>query len=136
MGRISMIDSSPGMGSGQRRTHASASSMDLTCHSQKPAMSSLVSAKGPSITRRSPFRADHALALRARLKAVAGQQHPGLHQLVVAPAHLLEELGIALGCPGVTGEDAGLGVRSGLDDHHDAHRFAPWVGAWSLDPGL
>jgi membrane-bound lytic murein transglycosylase B len=48
-GRISISDSSPGMGSGQRRTHSTASSIDLTCHIQKPATSSLVSANGPSM---------------------------------------------------------------------------------------
>src|ERR1700730_17082888 len=35
---------------GARLSHSTASSMDLTCQSQKPAMSSLVSAKGPSVT--------------------------------------------------------------------------------------
>src|SRR5204862_503909 len=33
-----------------RRAHSTASSMDFTCQSQKPAMSSLVSEKGPSVT--------------------------------------------------------------------------------------
>src|SRR5260370_36789126 len=47
--RIS-ISASPSWGHGQRLTHSIASSIDLTCHSQKPAISSLVSAKGPSIT--------------------------------------------------------------------------------------
>jgi hypothetical protein len=35
---------------GQRVSHSMASSFDFTCHSQKPAISSFVSAKGPSIT--------------------------------------------------------------------------------------
>src|SRR5437588_8283413 len=48
--RISISDSAPGKGLGQRFTHSIASSFDFTCHSQKPAISSLVSAKGPSIT--------------------------------------------------------------------------------------
>ena len=47
--RISISDS-PSCGLGQRLTHSTASSIDLTCHSQKPAINSLVSAKGPSIT--------------------------------------------------------------------------------------
>src|SRR5712664_1007335 len=34
---------------GARLSHSTASSMDFSCHSQKPPMSSLVSAKGPSI---------------------------------------------------------------------------------------
>ena len=33
-GRISISDCSPGIGSGQRRTHSTASSIDLTCQSQ------------------------------------------------------------------------------------------------------
>src|ERR1700721_428984 len=35
---------------GLRLSHSTASSMERTCQSQKPAMSSLVSAKGPSVT--------------------------------------------------------------------------------------
>src|SRR5439155_16162129 len=37
-------------GLGQRLSHSIASSIDLTCHNQNPAISSFVSAKGPSIT--------------------------------------------------------------------------------------
>lgn len=40
------------MGFGQRLTHATASSMSLTSHSQKPATSSCGGAKGPSTTSR------------------------------------------------------------------------------------
>src|SRR5882672_9029561 len=40
---------------GARLSHSIASSLDFTCHSQNPATSSLVSAKGPSITVRFPF---------------------------------------------------------------------------------
>ena len=50
--RISISDS-PSIGLGQRLTHSIASSIDFTCHSQKPATSSFVSANGPSITVRS-----------------------------------------------------------------------------------
>src|ERR1700674_2279410 len=49
--RISISDS-PSNGFGQRLTHSTASSIDLTCHNQKRAISSLVSANGPSITLR------------------------------------------------------------------------------------
>src|ERR1700682_2965138 len=47
--RISDSPFSP-VGWGMRLTHSIASSIDLTCHSQKPAISSLVSANGPSTT--------------------------------------------------------------------------------------
>jgi DNA-binding CsgD family transcriptional regulator len=50
--RISSSVSSPGIGSGQRFTHSMASSIDFTCQSQKPATSSPVAAKGPSMTSR------------------------------------------------------------------------------------
>src|SRR5882724_13113596 len=40
---------------GARLSHSIASSLDFTCQSQNPATSSLVSAKGPSITVRFPF---------------------------------------------------------------------------------
>src|SRR5213596_1625424 len=61
--RISISPSAP-VGLGQRLTHSIASSFDFTCHSQKPAISSLVSANGPSTTvrlspenlTRAPFR--------------------------------------------------------------------------------
>ena len=48
-GRIS-ISLSSGIGFGQRRTHSIASSIERTCHSQKPATSSWVSVNGPSVT--------------------------------------------------------------------------------------
>jgi len=50
-GRISSTLSSP-VGFGQRLAHSIASSMERTSQIQKPATSSLVSANGPSITRR------------------------------------------------------------------------------------
>src|SRR6185369_2464859 len=50
-GRISRSDG-PGIGLGQRFTHSIASSIDRTCQIQNPATSSLVSAKGPSVTDR------------------------------------------------------------------------------------
>jgi uncharacterized protein YndB with AHSA1/START domain len=50
-GRISTSQSSA-WGFGQRRAHSMASSIERTCQSQNPATSSLVSAKGPSMTLR------------------------------------------------------------------------------------
>src|SRR4030095_14562013 len=44
------LSDSPGIGLGQRLTHSITSSLDLHCISQKPAISSLVSLKGPSVT--------------------------------------------------------------------------------------
>jgi len=52
--RISASQSIPGKGFGQRFAHSIASSIDRTCHSQKPAISSFVSANGPSTTVRLP----------------------------------------------------------------------------------
>ena len=40
----------PGIGLGHRLAHSTASSIDRTCQIQKPATSSFVSAKGPSVT--------------------------------------------------------------------------------------
>src|SRR5947208_2301054 len=48
--RISISDSSPGIGLGQRLTQSIASCSDLHFQSQNPATSSFVSVKGPSIT--------------------------------------------------------------------------------------
>jgi len=42
------------VGLGQRLTHSIASSFDFTCHSQKPAINSFASVKGPSVTFRFP----------------------------------------------------------------------------------
>src|SRR5258708_6190784 len=44
------ISTSAPPSNGARLSHSTASSMDFTCQSQKPPMSSLVSVKGPSIT--------------------------------------------------------------------------------------
>src|SRR5262245_28101640 len=49
--RISISDS-PGCGLGQRLTQSMAAASEATSHSQKPAISSLVSVNGPSVTRR------------------------------------------------------------------------------------
>src|SRR5262249_13315158 len=46
------ISDSPGCGLGQRFTQSMASCREATSHNQKPAISSLVSVKGPSVTRR------------------------------------------------------------------------------------
>src|SRR3954469_3341668 len=48
-GRISRSEG-PDIGLGQRLAHSTASSMERTCQIQNPATSSLVSAKGPSVT--------------------------------------------------------------------------------------
>ena len=45
-----MSHSPAASGLGQRLTHSMASSRDLTCQNQKPAMSSLLSTNGPSMT--------------------------------------------------------------------------------------
>src|SRR5687768_18203266 len=65
--RISISASVPGIGLGQRLTHSMASSFDFTCHSQKPAISSSVSVKGPSMTVRSE---EHTSELQSRLHLV------------------------------------------------------------------
>src|SRR5450756_3240361 len=64
--RIS-ISASPPRGLGQRLSHSIASSFDFTCIIQKPAMNSLASEKGPSVTVRSPPE-NLTRALRARLE--------------------------------------------------------------------
>ena len=50
IGRISISDSVPGIGFGAFLTHSIASSRDLHWKIQNPAMSSLVSGNGPSVT--------------------------------------------------------------------------------------
>ena len=123
-GRISISDSSPGIGSGQRFTHSTASSIDFTFQIQKPAMSSLVSANGPSMTVRLPPAGEaHPLALRARLQAVARLHDAGFHQLLVELHHVGEQL--------LRRHHARFAVFRGLHDHHDSHRRAPlyeWFG--------
>jgi hypothetical protein len=47
------MSDSPSIGFGQRLTHSIASSIERTSHSQNPAISSFVSANGPSTTLRS-----------------------------------------------------------------------------------
>jgi hypothetical protein len=71
---------------GARLSASTASSMDLTCRNQKPTMSSLVSAKGPSVTMRCCPEPD-PLALRARLQTFAGEHHASLYQLLKELPH-------------------------------------------------
>src|SRR6266571_4276466 len=112
--RIS-ISASPSWGLGQRLTHSTASSMDLTCHSQKPAISSLVSLKGPSITVRSAPENRTRLPFELGLEPVGGKQHAGFHQLFVELPHFGKQL--------LLRHNTCLGVLVGLDHHHDPHCY-------------
>jgi len=71
-------------------SHSIASFVDLTCHSQKPAISSFDLAKGPSITVRW-FREPYARTLRSGLQTFGGEHYAGLHQLFVVLTHLGED---------------------------------------------
>jgi len=107
--RISI--SSPGL-NGARLIHSIASSLDLTCQSQKPATSSLDSVKGPSITvgfpavnrTRAPFELGWPLAR---------EHHAGLHQLFVELPHLGQHLAIR--------QCTRFRVLVRFDDHHESH---------------
>ena len=102
-----------GYGFGQRRIHSITSAFDRHCRIQKPAISSLVSANGPSTTVRSlPLKRD-ASALRAGLQPVAGQHHAGLDQLLVERPHLRQ---LFRGR-----HHARFRFLRGLDDHHETH---------------
>ena len=103
---------------GQRFTHSTASSIDFTFHSQKPAMSSLVSANGPSMTVRLPPENRTRLPFDARVQALAGQHDAGLHQLLVVLAHRRQQLLVS----GIT---PGFRFLARLHDHHDSHSVAP-----------
>src|SRR5512143_2626806 len=63
-------------------------------------------------------REPDARSLRARVEAFPGQQHAGLRQLFVVPAHLGEKF--------LARHDARLGVLVGLDDHHESHLSSPF----------
>ncbi len=117
-GRISISDS-PGIGFGQRLTHSMASSIDFTRQIQKPATSSFVSAKGPSVTAAVLARESDPHALRAGLQPVGRQQDARLGQRLVELPHLRDEL--------LAGHHARLAVRTRLDHHHDLHRLASFV---------
>ena len=65
--RISISYSPPGTGSGQRETHSIASSFEFTWKIQNPAISSLSSGNGPSMTVRSPAENLMRVPFRARL---------------------------------------------------------------------
>ena len=118
-GRISM-SLSPTCGLGQRRTHSMASSIERTCHSQKPAIELLGlgeravgdGARVPEKCTRTP--------LDDGLQAVGGQQDAGLDQLLVVLAHGLEQLG--------RGHHARFGTLVRLDDDHDSHSVLQVVG--------
>src|SRR5262245_23039485 len=110
--RISISDS-PSSGLGQRLTHSIASSFEAAWNIQKPAISSFVSAKGPSVTVRFAPR-NLTRALRARLKALTREQHAGLHQFLIVLAHLGEDL--------LVGQRARLRRLVGPDHDHESHR--------------
>src|SRR5262245_5731820 len=89
--RISLSASSPSMGLGQRLTQSIASFSDLHCQIQKPAASSLVSAKGPSITvRLSPENLTRAL--RTRRQPLSGEHHAGFGEFLFEFAHFGQKL--------------------------------------------
>jgi hypothetical protein len=67
---------------------------------QKPAISSLVSAKGPS-------------TFRAGMQPVAGQHHARLHELLVVFPHVGEEL--------LAGHHACFTLFARFDDDHESH---------------
>jgi hypothetical protein len=68
--------------------------MDRTCHSQKPAISSLVSVKGPSVT-------------------VGGEHYAGFGQLFIELTHGFEDFPVR--------HDAGFGFLVGFDDYQASH---------------
>ena len=120
--RISISDSSPGIGFGQRLTHSIASSFDL--HLPEPEAGDQLLGLGERAVDHRALRArePHPRALRARLQALAGQHDAGLHQLLVELAHLCEQLG--------AGHHAGFRALVGLDDDHEPHGVASqwrWV---------
>jgi hypothetical protein len=92
--------------------HATASSMFLTFHSQKPAMSSLVSANGPSITVRwfPENRTRLPLELGCSPRRPAS---PGLHEFFVVLAHVAQEL--------LARHLAGFRFLARLHDHQNPH---------------
>src|SRR5262249_17978496 len=58
----------------------------------------------------------------AGMQSLAREHYPGLHELLVELAHLLEDL--------LAGQNAGLRLLAGLDDHHEAH---PWISFLGCD---
>src|ERR1700731_495931 len=60
-------------------------------------------------------REPDALALRARLEPLGGEQHPGFHQFFVELPHFGKEL--------LLGHNPCLGALVGLDDHHESHCY-------------
>jgi len=64
--------------------------MERTCQSQKPAISSLVSAKGPSITVRFEPEKRTRLPLETGLETFGGEQDAGLDQLLIEFSHFGE----------------------------------------------
>src|SRR2546426_10577013 len=86
---------------GQRLTHSIASALDFTWNIQKPAISSLGSAKGPSMTVAFP-------------PENFTRAHAGLHQLLIVLPHVGEEL--------LARHDAGFGVLVGSHLDHESHR--------------
>ena len=121
-GRISSSHSSL-CGFGQRLTHSIASSIERTCQSQKPARSSLVSAKGPSMTvRRGPekrTRLPSELALRPSPASIT----PAFTSCSLNA--IISEISFS------SGRNSRLGFLRRLDQHHDLHVSSPFTIATS-----
>jgi hypothetical protein len=96
-------------------THSTASSIEFTFQIQKPAMSSLVSANGPSVTVRFVPEKWTPLA-HANWPAASSPANitPAFHQFLVELAHFLHDLRIR--------GRARFRLLAGLDHHHHSHR--------------
>ena len=102
------------MGFGQRLTHSIASSFDFTCHSQKPAISSFVSANGPSITVR--FVPENLTRAPFELGCSPSPAS-------ITPAFTSSSLNFPISARSFSsGKNARFGVLVGLDHDHESHR--------------
>ena len=79
----------------------------------KPAITSLVSANGPSVMVGTPPEKRMRAPLAARLQPLAGEHDAGVDHGLVVGAHRLEH--------GLAGHDAGFGVGVGAADDHETH---------------
>ena len=97
----------------QRLAHSTASSRESALMIQYPPITSLASAKGPSVTVGLPPRNLNLDALRARVEPLGCQQGARIDQCLVVLAHRLEKL--------LIGQRARLGLLVVLDHHHETH---------------
>jgi hypothetical protein len=95
-------------------THSIASSFEFTWNIQNPAISSLRSGNGPSMTVRLPAENLTRVPFELGCRALAGKQHTGFRELFIVFHHSGNQFRAR--------RNTCLGILVGLEQDHEPHR--------------